>query len=120
MGQRYFVKSNGSDVLPITDGTLTTDAVSTDYETGVFVVAFYDASGDIVTPTAGTIKPEAMLIKGQWATPSSGDTTINAVDCIAGVMNYVVPVFNGPVEQGRLTFTGITGATSAKAYFWRV
>lgn len=119
MSQRYFIKSNGSDVLPVTDGTLTTDAISTDYETGVFVVAFYDAGGDIVTPTAGTVKPEMSPISGQWLTPSSGDATINAVDCIAGLATYEAPVFNGPAEQGRLTFAGITGATTAKAYFWR-
>ena len=119
MSQRYYVLSGESAVLPITDGTLLTEDISVDYENCVFVVAFYDAQGDAVTPSAGTIKPEMSPIKGQWQEPSSGDITIDATKCIAGLSTYAIPTFDGPTELGRLTFAGITGAASATAYFWR-
>lgn len=39
------------------------EPISTGYQSGTFVIAFYDAGGNAVTPTAGTIKPEMSPIK---------------------------------------------------------
>lgn len=122
MATMYYVKTaDGSDKLPVSNGVLYTGEMLnvTEFGTGVFVVAFYDANGDSVTPTAGSINPEGSPIDGQWLAPSSGDATISATDVVAGSALYSVPVFTGPVSQGRLTFAGITGASSAKAFFWR-
>ncbi|MBL4800225.1 MAG: hypothetical protein JKY50_22745 [Oleispira sp.] len=121
MSQIYEVLKDGSNVLPVANGVLVTNEMLnvTSYGTGVFVIAFYDASGDPVTPTAGTITPEASPIDGQWHTPSSGDATITATAVVAGSAVYAIPVFTGPVIQGRITLAGILGATSCKAYFWR-
>ena len=122
MAQIYYVKAaDGSDSLPVGDGTLLTNEMLnvTDFGTGVLAVAFYDANGDLVTPTAGTITPEGSPIEGQWLTPSSGDSVIQATAVIAGSATYAMPVFTGPVIQGRITFAGIIGAVTAKAYFWR-
>ena len=122
MSQIYNVKAaDGSDDLPVSNGVLYTSEMLnvTDFGTGVFVVAFYDADGVPVTTTAGTIVPEASPIEGQWHTPSSGDATIQASSVIAGSSLYSLPVFTGPVVQGRLTFAGIVGASFARAYFWR-
>ena len=122
MAQIYYVKAaDGSDDLPVSNGVLYTNEMLnvTDFGTGVFVVAFYDADGVPVTATAGTITPEASPIEGQWHTPSSGNEIIQATSVIAGSASYSIPVFTGPVCQGRLTFAGITGASLARAYFWR-
>lgn len=122
MAQIYYVKAaDGSDSLPVANGTLLTNEMLnvTDFGTGVFVVAFYDADGLTVTPTGGTITPEGSPIEGQWLTPSSGNAVIQAADVIAGSSSYAIPVFTGPVIQGRVKFAGIAGAVTAKAYFWR-
>jgi len=115
MARRY--KIFGS----VADGTYVTDEVmSADYQSGTFVIAFYDAGGNAVNPTGGTIKPEMSPIKGQWHEPSSGDITIDATKVIAGVATYVMPVFFGNAVSGRLTLDSITGtATTFEAQFWR-
>ena len=119
MAQRY--KIVGS-VANGTYSVLSTDIkMSADYQTGTFIIAFYDDSGNAVTPTAGTIKPEMSPIAGQWHEPSSGDVTIDATKVIAGVATYVMPVFFGAAVDARLTLSGITGlATNFEAHFWRV
>ena len=125
MAKIYYVNDgNGNRSIPITDATLTTfDKPGSDIdistESGVFVIAFYDAGGDPVTPTGGTIIPEMSPIDGQWQRSGAGDAVINATDVIAGPATYTLPVFPGPAREGRLTFSGITGAVSAVAYFWR-
>ncbi|MBL4632152.1 MAG: hypothetical protein JKY14_13740 [Paraglaciecola sp.] len=121
MSQIYDVLKDGSNVLPVANGVLVTNEMLnvTSYGTGVFVIAFYDANGAPVTPTAGSINPEASPIPGQWHTPSSGDATISATSVVAGSAVYAIPVFTGPVTQGRITLAGIIGATTCKAYFWR-
>lgn len=115
---------SGSDILPVVDGTLSTKTpqnkfMNIEFETGTFVIQFFDASGLPVAPSGGTIVPEMSATPdGQWFSPGTGDATINAVD--AGVnAGYTIPVFNGPAYEGRVTLSGITGATTCKAYFWR-
>ena len=101
-------------------GTFETEDLSEAFDSGIFVVAFYDNAGNNVTPTGGTIKPEMSPIAGQWHEPSSGDVTINATDVKAGVATYNIPVFLARAEKGRVILTGITGsATRVEAYFWR-
>lgn len=102
-------------------GTFETLPLSEAFESGVFVIAFFDNAGNNVTPTGGTVKPEMSPIRGQWHTPSNGVTTINAVDVKAGVATYTIPVFIARAEKGRVILTGITGtATNFEAYFWRI
>ena len=126
MAKIYYVNDGaGQTKLPIADATLTTfDGTGSDVdistESGVFVVAFFDAGGVCATPTGGTITPEMSPIEGQWQGPSAGDTVIDATTVIAGTSTYVIPSFAGPAREGRLTFAGITGVVSAVAYFWRV
>ena len=52
-----------------------------------------------------------------WLAPSSG-ATINAAD-VKAVGTYTPPVFAGRMQQGRVTFAGITGAVTARVTFWR-
>ena len=126
MAKIYYVNDGaGQQKLPIANATLTTfDNTGSDIdistESGVFIIAFFDAGGLPVTPTAGTSTPEMSPIDGQWQGAGSGDAIIDATKVIAGTSTYVIPVFPGPAREGRLTFAGITGADSAVAYFWRV
>lgn len=120
MAKLYQVLNNGSEELPVTNGTLLTESnLDLGYDDGVFVISFFDASDDPVTPTAGTIVAEMSPITGQWQAPSSGDATIDATTVIAGSATYTMPRFSGPASQGRITLTGITGADHARAFFWR-
>lgn len=126
MAKIYHVKNEGNGQnLPITDGTLSTfnqigDDIDLGTEVGVFVIAFYDATGAPVTPSGGTITPEMSPIAGQWQAVSTGDAVIDATTVQAGLATYSMPTFSGPAIEGRITFAGITGAASAVAYFWRI
>lgn len=121
MAKVYSVKTDsGSSELPITNGFYYTDVMNKGHETGTFAVAFYDSSGAIVTPTAGTITPEMELIEGRWGAPGVGDTVIPA-SSVSDAVGESVPVFNGPASRGRIELAGIAGAgiAYAKAEFWR-
>lgn len=120
MARRIEVKYNGLNKLPIIDGTYETSDSMDQTETGTLTVAFYDVDDNIVTPDAGSIGHAMMAMDQQWFGASSGDSPIDATLC-GGDAGYTIPVYNGPTEKGRVTFTGITGATIAyaKAVFWR-
>ena len=126
MAKIYYVNDGaGQKKLPIADATLTTfdnngSDIDIGTESGVFVIAFFDAGGLPATPSAGTITPEMSPIEGQWQQAGTGDAVIDATKVIAGTATYTIPVFPGPAREGRLTFSGITGVSSAIAYFWRV
>jgi hypothetical protein len=113
MAYRYAVRGN------VANGTYETEVNSLEYSTGTFIIAFYDGSGNPVTPTAGTVKPEMSPTNGQWHSPSAGDSTIDATKCIAGVATYVIPTFTGPSIKGRVILAGVTGASTFEAFFWR-
>lgn len=124
MAKIYYVRDNGRQEISVADGVYSTftnpgSEIDIGTETGVFVIAFYDSSGSPVTPTGGTIVPEMSPIRGQWQQAGSGSATIDATTVIAGTATYTVPVFAGPAIEGRITLSGITGADSAVAYFWR-
>lgn len=124
MAKTYYIKSNGSRNIPVTDGVYSTSDggrldMDLDFNDGVMIIAFYDSSGNPVTPTAGEITSEMSPEEGQWLGPSSGDSPIAATTVIAGSATYSVPKFSGPAKAGRVTFSGITGAASARVYFWR-
>lgn len=126
MAKSYFVKNTGNEnKIPVTDGVYSTfnqigDDIDLGTEAGVFVIAFYDSSGDPVTPSAGTITPEMSPISGQWQSASTGDSIIDATTVQAGSATYTMPTFSGPAIEGRVTLSGILGASSAVAYFWRI
>jgi len=115
-------------LLPVTDGVYeTVDMDATDQfmdrESGTFAIVFFsDAEGLIpVTPSAGTATPEGSPMPEQWMAPGGGDVTVDAIKCIAapGVATYAMPTFIGPVFKGRVTLSGITGALTCRATFWR-
>ena len=111
---------DGHRMVPVSDGTYyTEDNMGEGFETAVFIMAFYDSSNNIVTPTGGTVRVEMKPIAGQWAGPSDGQHTIQA-NTIDAVATYEIPYFKGPAYQGRIVLSGITGtAAYAEAYFWR-
>lgn len=118
MSQRFNFKNVDSIELPI-DGTFYTDNFPPRFEKCAIVIALYDASGNIVTPSAGSCACEATPIEGQWhSTASSGDSVINLTS--AGTSStYVIPVFeNAPITQARITLADVAGADHAVAYLW--
>jgi len=121
MAQRYYVLNESGGInLPVANNTLYTAEMDFGYQASVLVIAFYDAKGDAVTPTSGTITAEVSPIEGQWQAPSSGDAVISAVNVVAGLATYTLPTFLGPTMQARITLSGVTGAVTCKSYFWRM
>lgn len=118
MAKLYPVLHNGSEQIPVDDGTYLTDPISRNDIEGVMLVAFYDSNDDIITPTAGTIKSEMSPIEGQWHLDS--EPLFDAVDC-GPIARYVIPTFKGPAIQGRVTFADLDGPdiSYAKVQFWR-
>lgn len=96
------------------------------YPIGNCSIAFFDASGNRVTPTNGTIMFEAGDDTGLWFDPPS-EATINANTVIppgndgTGVATYTFPSFDGPVTRVRVRFTGISGnsVNYATAFHYR-
>lgn len=126
MGFKFIVRDNaGSDLVPIADGsyyTISTELKNDElqFQSGDFVLAFYDADGTtVVTPSGGIITPLMSPIAGQWMSPGVGDTVIAATDVIAGIAVYTIPVFVGGAIQGRVDLLGIAGATYMRAEFRR-
>lgn len=118
----WFTNDDGSIVLPVAgDPTYLTREISLDYSIGNCAMVFLDGDGDPVTPTGGTVRFEASPIAGIWLEPPA-EMTIDATTVIAasdGMATYTLPSFDGPVSQGRMILSGITGAVSIKAYHWR-
>ncbi|MEE8288925.1 MAG: hypothetical protein V3R25_05885 [Nitrosomonadaceae bacterium] len=120
----YVLNSTGGTELPLADGTLyTAEGLAEDgYSTSQFVIAFREADGTPVTPTAGTVTPLMSPIRGQQQEPGGNDKVINAIDVkadIDGTATYPLLTFLGVAEEGSVEFNGITGADHAVAYFWR-
>ena len=117
MAERKYFKNSGSNTLPV-DGSFFTDALTPDYDASVFVIALYDANGDIVTPSAGTCTITVSPIDGQFQGPSEGDSIINLT--LAGAdASYTMPSFAGPQIKGKIVLADVAGAVSATAFLWR-
>lgn len=98
--------------IPVNDNNVITDTY--------FIIAFYDSSGDLVTPTGGTVAVNAEPIEGQLLGPSDGDQTFNMSDVRStGLSPYTPPVFVGPIVGLNFTITSPAGATQYSAYAWR-
>lgn len=85
------------------------------FQSGMFVVAFYDINGDITTPTSGTLKVSVSPIEGQWREIA----TLNATDCGESA-TYEYPILTGTMLQGKVEVSGVVGADSIEGFFWRV
>ena len=111
----------GSEVLPVTDGVYYTGAgmgASAADNCQVYIELFTDAAGTVLaSPSAGTVSAQGSPMGQAWLAPSSG-ATINAAD-VKAAATYTPPVFTGRMQQGRVTFAGITGAVTARVTFWR-
>lgn len=114
-----FMTAGESEVLPVSGGPYYTDEMSADYGYGaVYVEFFSDAAGTIpATPTAGDVIAEASPM-GNLFMASGNVSKILAVNAGSSPM-YEPPTFDGCAIKGRLTFSGITGAATCRAIFWR-
>ena len=114
-----FMTAGESEVLTVNGGPYFTDEMSADYGYGaVYVEFFSDAAGTVpATPTAGDVIAEASPM-GTLFMASGNVSKILAVNAGSPPM-YEPPVFEGCAIKGRLTFSGITGALTCRATFWR-
>ena len=128
---KFFILNDLSDNesinIPVDDGTYETGIIAERFKEGVFIIAFFDANNNLVTPTGGAIKVEMSPFRNrdnldqfQWQDPSNGDTPILATNVIAGLAKYTLPLFIGPSVKGRMKLNGIAGADHCQAFFWRI
>ena len=114
-----FMTAGESEVLPVGGGPYYTEEMSADWTRGaVYVEFFSDAAGLIpVRPTAGDVIAEASPM-GNLFMASGNVSKILAVNAGTAPM-YEPPTFDGCAIKGRLTFSGVTGALTCRAIFWR-
>lgn len=114
-----FMTAGESEVLHVNGGPYFTDEMSADYGYGaVYVEFFSDAAGTVpATPTAGDVVAEASPM-GTLFMASGNVSKILAVNAGSPPM-YEPPTFEGCAIKGRLTFSGVTGALTCRAIFWR-
>lgn len=118
MPKQYDIYGPSQEVLiPLVDGTFTTGSIPpNEFSNATCWVAFYDSSGNILSPTTGTIDFESMGIYGQWLK----NGTINAVDVVGPTALYTPVTFsNGPVREVKVTLSGVDVATHFSAFVWR-
>lgn len=112
---------DGSEVLPVADGIYYTAANmggSSADNCQVYVEFFTDSAGTVLaSPSAGTVTASGTPMGEAWLAPSSG-ATINAADVKLSA-TYTPPVFTGRMQRGRVGFSGIAGALTARVTFWR-
>ena len=106
-----FLTADGDELIPIVDDTHFLTVYEGFAVTDVHV-AFYDADGDIVTPTGGTVTVSGSIVDGQWQAPSIGGE-IDATEAGAEA-TYDVARIEAPVSRLRAVASGITGAASMR------
>lgn len=110
----------GSPVLP-TNGIFYTAsmAVNPAQNCQVYIEFFSDAEGTVpATPTGGVIQVQGSPMGNNWLSPSNVPQ-LNATSVGTPVSGYTPPYFHGRMTQGRVGFSGVTGAPYARVTFWR-
>lgn len=97
--------------VPISTTELTLSGMEDNYRRGIFYIEFYDASGNVVTPSAGTMDITASPL-GKFFMRNHEDRLFPA--------NASHPVeFHGMMSACKVVLAGITGATTWRAAIWR-
>ena len=114
-----FMTAGESEVLPVNGGPYFTEEMSADWTRGaVYVEFFSDAAGLVpVGPTAGDVIAEASPMGNLFM--ASGNVSKILANNAGNPPMYEPPTFDGCAIRGRLTFSGITGAATCRAIFWR-
>lgn len=99
--------------LPISTLTATLSGMDDNYRKGTFYIEFYDASGNVVTPTAGTVDVQASPL-GKFFMRNHENQLYTA----AAIQDHPVE-FSGMMLSAKVTLAGITGATTWRAAMWR-
>lgn len=120
-GREYVFKtSSGSDLLPIADGQFVIEGMDSRLTIGNCFIQFLDSDGVTpITPSGGTVEFESGVFLGQYLDPPA-EATINAITVVGtGTSSFTPPSFDSAVKHCRIVFSGITGATYARATHWR-
>jgi hypothetical protein len=120
---RYFVTSNGISngdrMLPVGAGSVVYTSISMGDQTDRVdcYVEFFDASGNPVTPTGGTVHVYGLPMVNNWL--EAAGSPINAADAGYPASTYNPPYMNGLVLFARVKFTDIVGAAFASVVFFK-
>lgn len=95
-------------IAPVTDVVEVT--VPNEFDKAYMGVRFYDASGNEVTPTAGSVDVSTMSDVSEGYT-SKGTISATTPDTVVEV--------TGPLEKVKFTPSGITGAVDYRASVWQ-
>lgn len=121
MANRYYCKtSGGSSIIPVADATYLTDEMSASEDTVDVYFAFYsdELGKNPVTPTAGSILVHGEYENGFFLEAGSG-ATIDATSVSFPIASYTPPSIDGLIIRGSVQFSGITGASYAKVFFYK-
>ncbi len=121
MTKRYdFKDGSGNSVIPVSDASFFTDAMSVVPDQIDIYVSFYsDASGETpATPTAGTITAYGEYLEGFFLLAGE-NPTIDATEVIPGVSTYTPPTINGCTVRSRIDLSGVTGVTHMRAFAYK-
>lgn len=119
MATRHQITNNGSPFLPVSSQTTTYNsaALGADADKMDVYVQFFNASGAVVTPTAGTVNVYGSPFQGQYLLADNSPITASQVN--AGIAGYTPATIYGLCDSVQVVFSGITGATSAKAVIYK-
>lgn len=121
MAERYFFYDSNNlneTLIPVANGSHETRNMNMAYCIGNVFLQFYDANGDPVTPTGGSVTFHSGAFDEQYLTAPTV-VQIDATTVIAGDATYTPPTFDSAVLKSRMTLSGITGATHVRAFHWR-
>ena len=125
MATLQWVKSGnqGDDTFKLKqNGEFFTDSFAPELSNSIVNIAAYDAAGNIVTATVGTITISSSPISEQWIDePTEGDNVINLSECGAD-STYNMPLYNGPSVKFRAVLDSVnfTEVDHVKVRVWGV
>lgn len=79
------------------NGTFETDSFPSESEFIIVNAAAYDADGEIVTASIGTVTISSSPIKGQWLEETSQGVNVITLAGAGAVATYSMPLYLGPV-----------------------
>lgn len=112
---RNFRAQSGGIFIPVTGGSQSIDisGMPLDAREHHFFIAFVDDSGNLETPTAGTVTVTGSPSSSPVVLDSIPNGSFNAADAYSPAL--VRPVAQGPMLAARLELDSVVGATNVVA-----
>lgn len=112
-------EASGSRQLPVNvaDVTYLSPALSIVSRRVSVYIEFYNASGQPVNPTAGTIQVLGRPMGNVWL--EAVNSPVKATEVNHPMAAYTVPYMDGLVSRVSVRFIGVTGAATAAVAIYR-